>query len=381
MIRLHQRSDGEHLLWAIAGVGAVFLMIGAVSARQPFFEAYLFAFLFYLSLSLGALVIGMIGQITGGRWSIVVRGPALAAAGALPLLALLFVPVLFGLDHLYPWLTDMGASPVLLQHKQPYLNRDFFIMRAVLYFTVWIGIGLGFVARLRKAERDATASAWQDVRRLCLAGLILYALTGSLAAVDWLMSLLPEWYSTVFAVQVLMVQLLSASALVVLSAGRMQATPGSVDAGDYHDLGNLMLLFTLLWAYLAYSDFLTIWIADLPHETAWYRQRAAPVWEGLGVAVWALQFALPFVLLLFRGVKRHAARLKGLAMLVLCGGLLNLYWLTMPSLRIQGPRLSWLDVVVPIALGATWTAWYLLQWNRYQRQRSIYVEGGADVSN
>ncbi len=379
MSRLHQRRSGEYLLWIAATVGAAGLAIGVVSARQQFFEAYLFAFLFCLGLSLGALVIGMVGQVTGGRWSIVVRGPALAAAGVLPLLALLFVPLLFGLDRLYPWLIDTGATAALLQHKQPYLNLDFFVLRAVLYFAVWIGIGLGFVARLRKAERVNTAAAWQGVRQLSLVGLLLYAITGTLASIDWLMSMLPEWYSTVFAAQVLMVQLLSASALVVLSAGRMQATAGTVEAADYHDLGNLMLLFTLLWAYLAYSDFLTIWIADLPHETAWYRQRAAPGWEALGIAVWALQFALPFALLLFRGVKRHAARLKGLAVLVLLGGLLNLYWLTMPSLRTQGPRLSWLDAIAPFALVATWSAVYLLQWDRYQRRRSLHIEGGDDV--
>jgi hypothetical protein len=252
---LRHQDSREGLIRAVAVVGALCLLVGAVFARQQFFESYLFAFLFCLGLSLGALSLGMIGQVTGGRWAAVVRGPALAAAGALPLLALSFVPLLFGLDRLYPWLIDMGAPLDLLQHKQPYLNRGFFVLRAVLYFSVWIGIGLGFGARLRKAERDDTAEAWQSLRRLSLAGLLLYALTGTLAAVDWLMSLVPEWYSTVFAAEVLMVQLLSASALVVLSAARMQTSPvrstdwrgdGQLGARDYQDLGNLMLLFTLL---------------------------------------------------------------------------------------------------------------------------------------
>ncbi len=355
--------------WIIGVLAGLVLAAGAIAERQHFLQAWLYAWLFWLGLSLGSLALGMLAQLTGGRWAMLVRRPAAAAAGTLPLLAVLFAPVLFGLHQLYPWASGAGAPQHLLSHKEPYLNEAFFVTRAVVYFAIWIALALGFSAWLREAEYSDAPRDWQKLRQLSAGGLLLYAITGTLAAVDWLMSLMPAWYSTVFGAQVLAVQMLAASAVVVLCVG-LKPPPVSTQQGpgDWNDLGNLMLMFTLLWAYLAYSDFLTIWIADLPHETEWYRQRSAAPWQALGVAVWVLQFALPFALLLFRAIKRHAGRLRMLALMVLAGSLLNVYWLVMPSLRRAGEFLNWLDWIAPLALGGIWMAVFLIQLDRHERK-------------
>ncbi len=364
-----EHSTGRRAAWIIGALAAVAMVAGAIFDRQRFFEAYLYAFLFLLGLSLGPLVLAMIAQVTGGRWGQVVRRPALAAAGVLPVLAVLFVPLLFGLQQLYPWTVGLGAPQHLLNHKEPYLNVGFFIVRAALYFAIWISLAFVFRSRLYDAELRDTPHDWQRVRMVSAAGLLLYGLTGTLAAIDWVMSLLPVWYSTVFGAQVLAVQMLAATAVVVLGSGRSgEPRPIQMRPQDYHDLGNLMLVFTLLWAYLAYSDFVTIWIADLPHETEWYRQRSVPLWEGLGISVWVLQFALPFALLLFRAVKRNASRMRSLAIAVLIGSALNVYWLVMPCLRPHDNLLSWLDWVAPLALGAVWFAMFLVFLDRDERR-------------
>lgn len=364
--------------WAAAVGGLLALALGVWFQPEQFYESYLFAFVFWLSLSLGALVVSMISQLTGGRWGRMVAGPALVAAGALPLLLVLYVPLLFGLDHLYPWLLGMGAEEKLLRHKEPFLNLGFFLVRTAVYLVVWAVVSVWFGKRLLHALEHDRPQDWRRVRRASAIGLLLYTITGTLAAFDWIMSLLPMWYSTVFGAEVLVMQLLTATALLVLALGRIR-TPAQPmpEAQDYHDLGNLMLMFTLLWAYLAYSDFLTIWIADLAHETEWYRQRALPAWRVLAVAVWVLQFGLPFVALLFRAVKRNAAALRALAAAVLFGGLLNCYWLIMPSLRQHSHLLSWLDVAAPVALGGVWVLVFLARSRRIEYRRQ---DGPGGVS-
>lgn len=378
MKRPDVRQAPRWLLLAVV-IGVAALCFGLWFEPEHFYEAYLFAFLFWLGLSLGAMVLSMIAQLTGGRWGRITAASALAASSVMPVLVVLFVPLLFGLEHLYPWLVGAGAEAKLLHHKAPFLNLQFFLVRATIYLAVWLILALQFRKRLLHALTYDRPEDWHRLRRLSAGALVLYALTGTLAAVDWVMSLLPVWYSTMFGAQVLVIQLLSATALMVLALGRMPL-PGQTapEAGDFHDLGNLLLMFVLLWAYFAYSDFLTIWIADLPDETEWYRQRAMTTWQVLGIAVWVLQFFLPFAALLFRALKRRSTALRSLAAAVLLGAALNVYWLVMPSLRQWDTPLHWLDAVAPLTLGALWTLMFL---SRSQRVRHAYREraGGAHV--
>jgi hypothetical protein len=226
------------------------------------------------------------------------------------------------------------------------------LLRAGLYFAVWLT--LAWLLQ-RWSSPGGSPSRIRLARRLSALGLVLYALTGTFAMIDWVMSLMPVWYSTVFGAEVLVAQLLQGACLGVLAVGAAagwRATP--TVSRELHALGNLMLLFTLLWAYLAFSDFLTIWIADLPHEIHWYLPRMRAPWGWIGPLLALLLFVVPFTALLFKPVKVNPRALAAVALVVLVGTLLNAYWLTAPSVQNVAPGLNWLDVVTPLALGAVW---------------------------
>lgn len=346
-------------------MGLILLLALAWRQGDAFYPAYLGAYAFWLGLSLGPLALHMIGRVTGGRWTRVNQGVFLAASGVLPLLALLFVPVVIGLPQLYVWFPDAAIHAEPVAHKAPFLNSGFFVVRAVVYFAIWIALA-HFL--MRSAERGQAAAA----RRLGALGLVLYALTGSFAMIDWIMSLLPEWYSTVFAVQILAAYLLQGTCL----AGLVLAARTGVSVQDRHDLGNLMLVFTLLWAYLAFSDYLTIWIADLPHETLWYRLRNDGLWQWVGAGLILAMFAVPFLALLFRSLKRSRVGLAAVAALVLFASLVYSLWLVLPS--VQPPRQAGLTGSVlgaSVALGALWLGMFQL---RLQRQRTRLSHEAGD---
>ncbi len=340
----------------LATAGLVALAFAGVMQPVRFLPAYLYAYLFWLGISLGALSLYMISRITGGHWGEVTAPPFLAAGGVLPVLTLLFLPVAFGMPVLYPWIEGQGAEAGLLAHKAPYLNAGFFLLRAALYFAVWLT--LAWLLQ-RWAPPGIAPTRARFVRRLSALGLVLYALTGTFAVIDWLMSLMPSWYSTVFGAEVLVTQLLQGACLGVLVVGAAAGWRATQAIGrDLHALGNLMLLFTLLWAYLAFSDFLTIWIADLPQETQWYLPRMRAPWGWIGPLLALLLFAVPFTALLFKSVKLNARALALVALVVLAGTLLNAYWLTVPSVPTRPPGLHWLDAFTPLALGAVWVGFF-----------------------
>jgi hypothetical protein len=338
---------------AFIAIGLLLLLLAALVGDAGFYPTYLAAYLFWLGLSLGPLALYMIGHVSGGRWGRISQIPFLAAGGVLPVMVLLFIPLIIGMPVLYSWFPDAGFYGEKIANKAPYLNSGFFVVRAVVYFTVWIGLVQLLIRSARRGRHTAGG------RRLSALGLVLYALTGTLAITDWVMSLLPSWYSTVFGVEVLTAQLLQGICLgVLVTDTRLHA----VSADDRHDLGNLMLVFTMLWAYLAFSDFLTIWIADLPRETLWYRLRFEGFWHWSGPTLIMLLFVIPCASLLFRALKRDRFWLAALALLILAGTLLYSFWLTVPSLsatRIYTP--DWLSVVLPIALGAVWIGVFQLR--------------------
>jgi hypothetical protein len=347
---------------ALPAAGLAALALAGSLQPSRFFPAYLFSYLFWLGLSLGALSLYMIGRVSGGRWGEVTAGPFLAAAGVLPVLALMFLPLAFGMPGLYPWLREGGQEAGILARKAAYLNLGFFLLRAALYFAAWL-----VLARLltRWSPPGASPAQQRAARRLSAGGLVLYGITGSFAVFDWIMSLVPTWYSTVFGAEVLATQLLEGTALGVLAVAAAAGWRAGQTVGrDLRDLGNLMLAFTLLWAYLAFSEFLTIWIADLPRETLWFRLRLAADWAWMGPTLALLLFALPFAALLFRPLKEHPRALTAVALVTLSGTLFNALWLVLPSLRTSPTGLDWLDAVTPLALGAVWVGVYRLRLRR-----------------
>lgn len=334
----------------IAGACAA-VMVAAGYAFDPtrFLSSYLFAFLFCLGLSLGAMANLMLHELTGGRWGLPIRRPWTAATRLVPLNIVLFIPLVLGLPLVYHW---MGSSTPDVSIKHWWLNRPFFLARAAAYLALWAILAWRWLSIAARSDRMRPAA----LRRWSALGLILYGLTISLAAVDWIMSLLPQWYSTTFGLLVGTSQMLSGMAL---GAAACAFWPGArTDAARLQDFGNLLLMYVMSWAYLAFTQYLIIWAEDLPKETAWFVPRVQTSWRWLTLTVLILQFALPFVLLLSRAVKRAPRYLGPLALTLLAGQLLFDFYLVMPVLKPDGFQLAWSDFVVLIAVVGFWfTAW------------------------
>lgn len=316
---------------------------GAVPARQAWL-AYLVAYLFCLAPVLGSMALLMVHALTGGGWGELLRPGLLAAARLLPLLAALWLPLLLGIGALYPWAQGGTlASDPQLSRQRWYLNEGFFIARAAICFALWWWLAHGVRVRLHDPRRAAT------LPRYAAGGLVVYALSVSVAAVDWLMSLVPAWRSSVFGLIVGSGQLLSAAALAVLcvALGPAQATPPADPKRLRQDLGNLLLALVLAWSYLAFMDYLTAWVGNLPSETVWYLPRLKTSWAWLGALLVVFYVAVPFALLLSRQAKRRAAWLGVIAALLFVMYLPYVFWLVMPDFRRHGFVLHWSD---PLAL-------------------------------
>jgi hypothetical protein len=343
---------------AIAG-----LILGGLEA---FFQAYLFSYLYWLGITLGCLVFAMLQLLVGGRWGTPVRRLLEAGSKTLWLMAGLFIPILLGLRILYPW-----ANPeVLAEHPLPsfrgnYLNPPFVILRGVLFFGIWIYLMRGMSRYTEKAAREADPDLKRRYQRFSAFGIILYILTMTFASVDWIMSLQPDFFSTVFGILVAAGQALSGLALVItIVPWFAQQKPLSelMSPDIYRDLGAFLLTAVTFWAYLAFAQYLIIWSGNLPEEISWYVSRASGSWLYLGFGVVILQFFLPFWVLISLRAKRNYRILATVAGIVLVSRLLDNFWEVMPAFHPDGFTVSWLDVIIPIAIGGLWVAafiWHL----------------------
>ena len=331
------------------GVAALALCgIGAMLNSQRFFEAYLMAYIFWLGIALGCQAIMMVHHLAGGRWGFVVRRLLEAASRTLPVLALLFLPVLLGLRSLYVWI----ANPI--EHKQPYLNVPFFLIRAAIYFAVWLGTM--FLLDRAAATQDRTPSR-ETTRRLTIisgTGLGLYVLTMTFASIDWMMSLEPHWFSTIYGLLIMTGQVLGAFAFVIVAATLL----AKVDPQQFHDLGNFLLTFVIFWAYIAFSQFLIIWSGNLTEENPWYLRRLDAGWKWVGVALLVLHFFVPFLLLLSRDIKRRSPWLAKVALGVLVMCFVDVFWIVAPAF---GRSVHWMDIVAPVGIGGVWLAAFIKQ--------------------
>ncbi len=337
------------------GVGLAALAIGSVVDPTQFLRSYLVAFLFWTGLALGCLALLMIHTVTGGRWGAAIRRLLEAGIGLLPLLAVAFLPIAVGIRTLYPWARpEVIAGDPIVQHARPFLNVPFFLVRAAIYFGTWIAIARTF-ARWSLAQDEASDAAL--VRRLELlarGSLVALGLTISFAAIDWMISLELHWFSTIYGLIFMAGGALTAFAFVIPIAAVLAArerTDGAMNADAFHDLGSLLLAFVLIWAYFAFSQFLLTWSANLPEEIPWYLRRLRGGWQWLALALVVFHLALPFAVLLSRDVKRHAARLARLALVLLIARWVDLFWMVAPAYGPGGLRLHWLDVAAMAGLG------------------------------
>ena len=335
---------------------------GAVLGLSPqFYQAWLVGFLFCLGLSLGSLALLMVQHLSGGQWGLVSRRVFEAASGTLPIVALFFLPVLLGIPVLFVWShEEVIAGDAIVRQKAPYLNATFFMIRAVVYFAFWLLCAWLLNRWSAGQDRGAVATTPVDsvrFRKVSAPGLLVLVLTITFASVDWIMSLEPEWYSTIFGLLMATGQALSALslAIVVLSmvtANRMMA--GTLTPRHFHDLGKLLLAFVMLWAYLAFSQFLIIWSGNLPEEIPWYLKRLQGLWGAVAMLLVIGHFALPFLLLLSRNLKRHSGLLSKVAVWVIAMRMVELVWLVVPAFETAGFPVHWVHLTIPLGLAGIW---------------------------
>ena len=352
-------------LLVAGGIGALVSLAGIVLDLTQFLQSYLLAYMWCLGVTLGCLALGMVHQLSGGAWGVVIRRPIGAASRVLPVMTVLFLPIAFGMGHLYSWTRpEVVAGDELLQHKQIYLNTTFFLIRAAVYFLVWNG--LSYFLNTWSLEQDRTGDPRLSRRMQMISGggLVAYGITITFASFDWLMSIDPHWFSTIYGVLVIGGQGLSALAFLIAVAVWLSRRPPLdriVVSSHFHDLGNLMLAFVMLWAYFSFSQYLIIWSGNLPHEIGWYLHRVPTNWRFVGLGLVVFHFGVPFVLLLSRRVKRQASTLLRVAVVVLVARLADLWWLIAPDFHHEGISVSWLDVLLPLSMGALWLGCFVWQ--------------------
>ena len=344
-------------------------VIFGLQNHQQFFRSYLLAYVFWMAIPMGCMAILMLHHLTGGWWGYPIRRLLEAGTRTFIWMFILFVPVLLGLPHLYEWAepAKVAADP-LLQYKRPYLNPQFFTVRTVIYFVLWIG--LAWLLNKWSSEQDRTGDAQLATRLEGLSGpgLIVWGLAVTYSSVDWVMSLEPRWFSTIFGMIMMIVAALSAMSFVVLVLRKLsnyEPLAGIVTPAQFHDLGNLLLAFVMLWTYLAFSQFLIIWAGNIKGEITWYTSRASGRWGALAGVLLVLYFALPFVLLLQRGMKRRLGRLAPVAGLLMVMSFVDMYWIVDPAFEKSGPRLHLLDLFAVVGIGGLWVGaffWQLKKW-------------------
>ncbi len=363
-----------------AGVGLVVCAVGAFVDPTQLLRAWLVAFLFVLGITLGSLVLVMLQHLTGGAWGLVLRRPLESAARCLPLVVLFFLPVALGVPRLYEWATHEWQQVYRSAHrgevysKADFLSPGFFYGRAAIYFVVWLLLTFFLSRWSREQDRTRDPRLPRRFRLLSAPGLVLYGGTITFAALDWIMSLQPDWYSTIFGVVLGVGQVLSAFAFAIALLVVLAQYPPLRDVlrpNHLRDLGNLMLAFVMLWAYMSFSQFLLIWAGNLTEEIPFYLYRGQEGWQWVAAALALFQFALPFVLLLSRDVKTSRARLAGVALLVLVMRFVDLYWLVVPAPATSGGPPVPLASLVPLLavgalllLGGLWLLYYLWQLGR-----------------
>lgn len=346
-------------------VGLALCVIGLFLDSAQVFQSYLFAYLFWAGIGLGCLGMLMIQFIVKGTWGIAIRRLLEAGAWTIPLLAALFIPLLFGMRVLYPWARpEVVANNALLQRKGAYLNIPFFVIRTAVYFALWSGLAYALRRWSRRADTERDPRLSQRLQNLSIGGALALGLTATFAMIDWVMSLEPEWSSTIYAIMVAMGGMLAAFALVVALLTRLrdyEPLTTLVTSAVLNDLGNLLLSGLLMWAYLAFSQYLVIWSGNLSDEIPWYLRRLDGGWQVVALIIIVLHFVVPFVLLLSPQVKRRAGSLGFVAVLLLVMHLVDTFWLVIPALRQSGFALSWTDITAPVGIGGLWVAVFLWQ--------------------
>jgi hypothetical protein len=355
--RVFTRTLGAGIILGIASI------VGAILSPGDFFHSYLMGYLFWLGLTLGSMGILMLQYLTSGAWGVLTRRALESASRTLPLCAILFIPVAIGIPWLYDWAhADLVKNIYVLRHRAVYMNPSMFIGRAILFFVVWLII-MYFLNKW-SLEQDESGGLETKLVRLSAPGLLIYVFTISYATIDWAESLENHWFSTIWGFLFVAREGLAAFAfLIIVMALLSQREPFAriFKPRHLHDLGKLLLVFVMLWAYFEFSQLVVVWSGNLTDEIPWYLHRFATSWGWLGVMLIVLEFIVPFLLLLSRPLKRNVIALCCVVSLIIFMRWVDLMWIVMPQYYQRGFRLTWMNIVVPASIGCLWIAVFVWQ--------------------
>jgi hypothetical protein len=365
-MNVNRRVTVAALVIGVIGLAATIVL--GIDNAENFFRAYLFGYTFWLGLGLGSLGVVLTQFLTGGKWGLATRRVFEAGTATLPMMAILFIPILFGLPYLYAWARpDAVAADPVLQHKAVYLNVPFFIIRSVVYLVAWVV--LGYLIRRWSLRQDADANPiiLRRLQHLSVIAALILGFTVTFAAIDWLMSLDADWFSTMYPPMVAMGDMLLALALgtaFVAIFGADTSLVRILTPDVFNDLGSLLLAFIMLWGYLEYFQYLLIWAGNLSDEIPWYLGRTQGGWLPVAVGIGALGFLLPWYLLLFRPLKRNRRTLAPIAGMIAIMQLVNVFWMVQPPFEPNGPVVDVLDVLSVVGFGGLWLALFSWQLTR-----------------
>jgi len=371
---------------AVGGIALIMAIVGYVKSPADFYHSYIFSYMLILGLTVGSLGLLMLQHLTGGIWGMVIRRPLEAASRNIFLMLILFIPILMGMKYLYSgndsetgWLNaPKEGEHALTSWQQGYLTPGGFVTRAVIYFAIWIVLMVVFNNWSKQQDQSNGEGLKQRMKALAAPGVILYILAMTFAAIDWVMSLSPRWASTIYGFLFVAGQAIAAMglmiAVIVLLAGS-EPFNGVIKKRHLHDLAKLLFAFNMLWAYFAFSQLLIIWSGNQPEEITFYRSRLNGQWGVVAVIVLLFSFAIPFLLLLSRDVKRTASLVSKIAVWMIFMRLVDLYWMTRPEFTSRAVP-TWLDIVVPVALIGLWVGFFAMN----LKQRPLLPVGDPNLS-
>jgi hypothetical protein len=359
--RLGDKSGFGDRALIVGIVGLVLSLVGFSVDRGHFFHSYLVAYIFWLTIGLGALFFTMLHHLVNSTWSVALRRISENIMSTIPLMAIFVIPVLLGIGNLYHWShADVVAQNPVLQGKAAYLNVPFFIIRTIAYLTVWILLAHRLYALSIKQDQGFKESRLIKMRRFSAPGMIAFAFTLTFASFDWLMSLNASWYSTAFGVYIFSGSVLSCLAfltLTVIYLNRCGLLQSVITSEHYHDLGKLLFTFVVFWAYIAFAQYFLIWYGNIPEETQWFKARWGGFWQAITLLIVFGHFVFPFVVLITRGAKRSLPIMTFMGIWLLFIHWVDLYWVVMPSHPEHAIQSIWIDVVTMAGIGGVFL-WY-----------------------
>lgn len=373
-LRFPEESKIPRALFGIGAVGLIASLVGYFLDAEQFYFSYLVSFVFFTGIGLGSLILVMIHHITRSSWGTVLRRIPETLASNFFIWGIFIIPILLGIHNIYHWShPDAVATDSVLQAKSAYLNTTFFIIRQIIYFSIW-GF-LGFKLHKASVEMDRTGD-WGIttlMRKLSGPGIPIFGLSITFAGFDWLMSVDPHWFSTMFGVYFFAMffqAIWPVLILLVVFLLRQGILKNTIQKVHVYDLGAWFFAFTIFYAYIAFCQFLLIYYANLPEEALWYYHRLEGSWKYIAYSLIAFRFAVPFIVLLHRETKHNIKVLVSMSILVLVIHFAEVYWIVMPALSGHGIDFSWMDLTTLLGLGGIF---FGLFFNRFKNHDMIPI--------